>query len=63
MHLLYIYSARVRNFSRFSFGANSTLEQSQLVLNSVAFGFADYILQKYKIPPPCKFSGRNVTSE
>ena len=34
---------RVRNFRRFSFWANSTTEKSHLVLNSVAFGFADYI--------------------
>ena len=33
---------RVRNFRRFSFWANSTTEKSHLVLNSVAFGFADY---------------------
>ncbi|WP_302927357.1 hypothetical protein [Alistipes shahii] len=36
----------MRNFRRFSFWANSTTEKSHLVLNSVAFGFADYIWKK-----------------
>ena len=38
-----LFCVRVRNFRRFSFWANSTTEKSHLVLNSVAFGFADYI--------------------
>lgn len=37
-----LFCVRVRNFRRFSFWANSTTEKSHLVLNSVAFGFADY---------------------
>lgn len=36
------FFVRVRNFRRFSFWANSTPEKSHLVLNSGAFGFADY---------------------
>lgn len=36
------FCVRARNFCRFSFWANSTHEKSHLVLNSGAFGFADY---------------------
>ncbi|WP_418662316.1 hypothetical protein, partial [Alistipes putredinis] len=48
-----LFCVRVRNFRRFSFWANSTTEKSHLVLNSVAFGFADYT-KKRNFPPPEK---------
>ena len=51
-YLLYI-STRVRNFRRFSFWATPALQKSRLVLNFVAFGFADYTPPSYR--PVVKF--------
>lgn len=45
------FCVRARNFCRFSFWANSTHEKSHLVLNSGAFGFADYRTDD-ETPPP-----------
>lgn len=55
-----LFCVRVRNFRRFSFWANSTTEKSHLVLNSVAFGFADYRGRGLIKVPPHFFAVRPV---